>query len=52
MSLRKFKFQDPSFSISTYDYDPRFAYVRGQAVSKDGSVIHLSSFKEYRPEAT
>ena len=37
--LRKFKFQDPSFTISTYDYDPRYAYMRGQAVSKDGSVI-------------
>ena len=37
--LRKFKFQDPSFTISTYDYDPRYAYMRGQAVAKDGSVI-------------
>ena len=36
--LRKFKFQEPSFGISTYDYDPRYAYVRGQAVKADGSV--------------
>ena len=32
--LRKFKFQDPSFTISTYDYDPRYAYMRGQAVKR------------------
>jgi len=36
--LRKFKFQEPSFGISTYDYDPRYAYIRGQAVKTDGSV--------------
>ena len=37
--LRKFKFQEPMFSPSTYSYDPRYVYMRGQAVAKDGTVI-------------
>lgn len=41
--LRKFKFQDPSFSISSYDYDPRYAYVRGQAVGANGEIIDDSN---------
>lgn len=40
--LRKFKFQEPSFGLSTYSYDPRYLYVSGQAVNKDGSVIDES----------
>ena len=27
------------FSPSTYSYDPRYVYMRGQAVAKDGTVI-------------
>ena len=41
--LRKFKFQEPSFSISAYSYDPRFVYMRGQAVAKNGTVIDDSN---------
>ena len=37
--LRKFKFQEPSFRPATYSYDPRYVYMRGQAVAKDGTVI-------------
>jgi len=37
--LRKFKFQEASFSPATYSYDPRYVYMRGQAVAADGTVI-------------
>ena len=37
--LRKFKFQEPSFSPAAYSYDPRYVYMRGQAVAADGTVI-------------
>ena len=37
--IRKFKFQEPMFSFATYTHDPRYAYVRGQAVGSDGSII-------------
>ena len=41
--LRKFKFQEPSFSPAAYSYDPRYVYMRGQAVAKDGTVIDDSN---------
>ena len=37
--LRTFKFQEPSFSPVDYSYDPRYVYMRGQAVAADGTVI-------------
>ena len=41
--LRKFKFQEPQFSPANYSYDPRYVYMRGQAVAKDGTVIDDSN---------
>ena len=37
--LRTFKHQGPSFQPSQYSYDPRYVYMSGQAVAKDGTVI-------------
>ena len=37
--IRTFKFQEPAFYISQYSYNPRYIYVTGQAVAKDGTVI-------------
>ena len=37
--LRKFKFQEASFGPAAYSYDPRYVYMRGQAVAADGTVI-------------
>ena len=37
--LRKFKFQEASFGPAAYSYDPRYVYMRGQAVAADGSII-------------
>ena len=41
--IRKFKFQEPMFSFNVFSYDPRYAYVTGQAVAKDGTVIDDSN---------
>ena len=41
--IRKFKFQEPSWGISAFTDDPRYVYVRGQAVAKDGTVIDDSN---------
>tara|TARA_B100001027_G_scaffold185456_1_gene137735 strand:- start:18 stop:2015 length:1998 start_codon:yes stop_codon:yes gene_type:complete len=41
--IRKFKFQEPSWGISAFSDDPRYVYVRGQAVDKDGTVIDDSN---------
>ena len=37
--IRTFKFQEPAFYINEYSYDPRYIYVTGQAVAKDGTVL-------------
>ena len=37
--LRKFKFQEPSFAPANYSYDPRYVYMSGQPVTKDGVVL-------------
>lgn len=37
--LRTFKFQEASFGPAGYSHDPRYVYMRGQAVAKDGTVI-------------
>ena len=41
--LRKFKFQEASFQPAAYSYDPRYVYMRGQAVAADGTVIDDSN---------
>jgi dipeptidyl aminopeptidase/acylaminoacyl peptidase len=40
--LRTFKFQEPSFVPQDYDYDPRYLYVVGQPVDKNGNVLENS----------
>jgi len=37
--LRKFKFQEASFSPANYSYDPRYVYMSGQPVTKEGVVL-------------
>tara|TARA_B110000008_G_scaffold252935_1_gene267874 strand:+ start:183 stop:2171 length:1989 start_codon:yes stop_codon:yes gene_type:complete len=37
--IREFKFQGPTFYINQYSYDPRYAYVTGQPVDKNGVVL-------------
>ena len=41
--LRKFKFQEASFSPANYSYDPRYVYMSGQPVAKDGTVLDDSN---------
>ena len=41
--LRTFKFQEPSFRPVNYSHDPRYVYMSGQAVAKDGTVIDDSN---------
>lgn len=37
--LRRFKFQEASFAPANYSYDPRYVYMSGQPVTKDGVVL-------------
>ena len=40
--LREFTYQEAMFMPQTYDYDPRYVYVVGQPIAKDGTILDNS----------